>query len=561
MPPRPQPAPARALVRRRLLASLLVVVLPPHLVACTVRKVREIAPAESRAKDRILAVATNAGRHVRFQGNGAVVDGRKVLGPAEPPVDIPAERIKHVVRGLNDNISELTTVDGERFQFSPPGVALNPAGGVQGHYFASYEVPLEHVQRLTVERKTRSNSRTYWLVAVVGLLIIGGLIPEEEPKPDPDPESCPFVYSWDGTQYVLDAEPYGGATSRGLERDDYSELEHVRAEGGVYRLIAANEAPETQFTNLMELLVVDHPRGSQAVADEGGNIHSVSDLQPPLSAHDQGGRSVLPWLERTDPVVWEPETVPDSRGELRREIVLGFPRPAGISNVKLVANVATGFWGSHMIRAMLALHGREVNTWHATLDGSPEARSLLHAWNLREELYALKVEVDEPTGWEVRGILPGGGPIVAENRVVALDISRTRGDRLRIRMRPPAGFWALNSFAMDYGTRPAVPATRVALARATDSRGKSVVADLLANDDRYQVMPRVGDQVELVFPAPPTRAGMQRTVFLHSRGYYRLHHLEEGEPDRATLEQFANMPGAPLRFAADRFSEWRSRRP
>jgi hypothetical protein len=540
-------------------ASVLLLVLPPSLLGCTVRKLRDVAPVEAKPGERIVAVTTRVGHYVAFAGGGAVVRDGKVSGPGQPPVNIPAERIKRAVRGPNDSIVELATVDNEILRFTPPGVGLNPAGGVQGVVSFTYEVPLAEVQRLWVQRKTVSKGRTLALVALVGLLAIGIFAADEASKPPP--ESCPFVYSWDGTQYVRDAEPYGGATSRGLERDDYAELEHVRAEGGAYRLIATNEVPETQFTNLMELLVADHPGGTRVVADEAGNIHAVSDLRPPLSAVDREGRSLLPWLERTDGLIWEPEPVVDSRGELRRQLVLTFPRPDGVSGVKLVANAATGSWGSHMIRAMLALHGRELDAWYATLDGDAGARALLHAWNLREELYALKVEVEEPTGWEVRGILPGGGPVLAEDRLIPLDVSRTRGDRLRIRLRPPAGFWALNSFGMDYGADPPVPVTRLAPVEARDSRDASVLAELRAADDRYQVMPHIGDHVELVFPAPAPRDGMERTVFLHSRGYYRLHLVESGEPDRATLQQIANTPGAPTQFAADRFAEWRSRRP
>ncbi|PYQ03449.1 MAG: hypothetical protein DMF83_21170 [Acidobacteria bacterium] len=209
---------------------------------------------------------------------------------------------------------------------------------------------------------------------------------------------------------------------------------------------------------------------------------------------------------------------------------------------------------------MLALHGREVDAWYATLDGNPGVRALLHAWNLREELYALKLELEEPTGWEVRGILPGGGPVLAEDRVIPLDVSRALGDRLRIRLRPPAGFWALNSFGMEYGVDAPVSVTRVAPVEARDSQDVNVLAELLAADDQYQMMAHVGEQVQLVFPAPAPRDGMERTVFLHSRGYYRLHLVEGGEPDRSTLQQIANTPDGPVRFAADRFGEWRSSR-
>jgi hypothetical protein len=76
-------------------------------------------------------------------------------------------------------------------------------------------------------------------------------------------QSCPFVYSWDGSQYVFDAEPYGGAITRGLEKDDFTQLEQLREQDGLYRLKMVNEVDETQLTNLTELWVVDHLLGPE----------------------------------------------------------------------------------------------------------------------------------------------------------------------------------------------------------------------------------------------------------------------------------------------------------
>ena len=71
-----------------------------------------------------------------------------------------------------------------------------------------------------MERKELSKSRTIGLVAAVAVgtvAIIVGVAAATK-------QSCPFVYSWDGKQYVFDAEPYGGAITRGLEKDDFSTL-------------------------------------------------------------------------------------------------------------------------------------------------------------------------------------------------------------------------------------------------------------------------------------------------------------------------------------------------
>jgi hypothetical protein len=84
-----------------------------------------------------------------------------------------------------------------------------------------------------------------------------------------------------------------------------------------------------------------------------------------------------------------------------------------------------------------------------------------------------------------------------------------------------------------------------------------MLAELSKTDDAYYAMPNVGDRGWVNFPAPPPRPGMERTVFLHSRGYYRLHLTGSGNPDTATLGQIGNTPDAAARFAIKRYNEWR----
>ena len=73
----------------------------------------------------------------------------------------------------------------------------------------------------------------------------------------------------------------------------------------------------------------------------------------------------------------------------------------------------------------------------------------------REELFALKIEVEEPSGWQVRGMMPISGPFVSDERVVPLDMSHVTGNQVQ-RVRMPGrrqGFWAFNSFyAMSYAS-------------------------------------------------------------------------------------------------------------
>ncbi len=453
-----------------------------------------------------------------------------------------------------EQIVGVTTAKGEDVRFDPPGASVTADTLSATVNKSAYQIPLGQVQRFWVMRQEVSQARTIGLVAAVAvgtLAVVAAVVAATK-------QSCPFVYSWDGTQYVFDAEPYGGAISRGLEKDDYSELERLREHDGVYRLKLTNEVDETQFTNLMELWVVDHTAGTRVAPDDHGGLRTIEHPIAPLSARDEGGRDLLRWLRATDRLIWEPPAVPDARGNLRHEIVMAFPKPPGATQAKLVANAATGLWGSYMIKKMIELRGRDAGGWFKLIDSSPVAVESMFAWDLREELFALKLQVEEPTGWEFRGVLPGAGPFISKDRVVVLDVSRVRGNELRVRIRPPAGFWALNSFAVDYSPEQILSAQTVAPVSARDAQSRDVLPLLVAADDRYYAMPDTSEYAYITFPAPARRAGMKRTVFLHSRGYYLLHLREGGEPDLPTLREIENVPGAGARFAASRFAEWQT---
>jgi hypothetical protein len=448
-----------------------------------------------------------------------------------------------------ERIVGLTTLTGRVYEFKdtfPVRIQDDTIFGVVGDSTRKFAV--HDVQRVWVRRS--SPGRTVALT--VGILVgafVGTVAIAVATK-----NSCPFIYAWDGHQYVFDAEPYGGAVSRGLERDDYAELTHLTADHGTYRLLLTNEVNETQYTNQIQLLAVDHAPGIVIKPDEFGHLYAFGSVTPLGSARDQAGRDLTPWLASTDQRVWEPAPVPNPDGSIRQDIRLTFPRPAGATQAYLITNAGTAMWGGMMIRDMLALRGDSLVAWYRAMDHDSAARAAIHAWNLRDELFALKIQVEEPTGWEVRGVIPGGGPFLTADRVVALDVSHVLGDSLHLRIRPPSGFWALNSFAVAYSSIAGVTVDTLALASAVTESGRDVRAALTSADTQYYAMPTNNDRAYLTFAAPPQRPGTVRTVFVHARGYYSIHIDPKGPPDVATLIRFTQVPDAAARLSADKFA-------
>lgn len=480
---------------RRAVATLLFVIYLPNSLACTIKTSRNVPLTEVRTTtqpntDPIDQLVTKAGQTVRFDRRGARLE---------------ADTIRGNVRGK------------------------------------PYVIALADVERVSVLRKN-SGLSAVGTIATVAFLAAGVLLIAVAAS------SCPFVYSWDGEQYVFDAEPHGGAITAGLERTDLSELEHLVATGGEYRLLLHNEMPETQYLNLAQLWVADHPVGTRAVRDESGGLRLVGASSAPIAARDQDGGDLRPTLLARDELVYEPPPASGASSP-RDTIVLTFPRPQTERGI-LIADVATGTWGAQMVYDILALRGSSVSDWYQAIDNDPGSRRLLHEWNAREELYLLNVEVEEAGGWHTRGTLSGGGPYSAETQSLSLDLTRVTGDSVRLRVRPPKGFWAINAFALAaFHSASGLTVDTLSPTVAIDSLRGDIRPALAGFDQRRYEMPRTGDRAYLTFTAPSPRAGRVRTVFLYSGGYYRLNLPEEGNPDVAALTTITNEPDATARLA------------
>jgi len=375
-------------------------------------------------------------------------------------------------------------------------------------------------------------------------------------------ESCPFVYSFDGERYVFDAEPLGGAICRTLARTDYSRLEHLKPVEGEYRLMLRNEVEETQYLDEMKLVVIDHSPTSEIVPDISGKLQVVEKPVAPIAAFDEKDMDLMNFVEAQDEIFWQTHLPTDSsfRGQnLRHQLTFEFPKPVGAQSAKLIVNLGTALWGSNMIREMLQLRGNKVDSWYDGVNrGGPELLELFQFIE-REELYLLKLHVKAGDAWVQQGFISGAGPLIAEDKILPLDLSRVSGDKVTIRLNPPRGFWTIDYLAVEYGDYPAPEVKEVALAQAVNQPDQKEFTNLLATKDNdFYVMPKIGDWAKINFDAPPQLKGKQRSVFLKTSGYYEIQ-IDKNQPEQtALIQQLSTTPGMIVEYAMNEYLKWRS---
>lgn len=365
-------------------------------------------------------------------------------------------------------------------------------------------------------------------------------------------QSCPFVYAENPGGQVFEGEIFSGATYPQLERHDWLPLPHLQPTGDTYRLTVANQVREIQYTNLLELVAVDHPLKAIVLFDKYGQLHTMADLQAPLVATGQEGQDIREQVVREDSLryIGAPDnTTPDASDA----ILLEFERPQGAQLAKLVVHAKNSMWMDYAHGLMLDEFGEYAGKIRENFQ--KKTAEDLQNWMLRQNL-PLSVWLETAPGqWERAGYFNLAGPMALKRDVLALDVSKGKGDRVRVKLSSGFKFWEIDYVGMDYSADEAVPIQMLPLLSATDQTGADRGAALRADDSVYYEQPNVGDAAAVTFPAPPLRPGLKRSLLLHAKGHYQILREEApGKPSLRYLKQFAQ-PNAFPRFARE---QWRS---
>lgn len=267
----------------------------------------------------------------------------------------------------------------------------------------------------------------------------------------------------------------------------------------------------------------------------------------------------MQFIQFHDSVTWQTE-MPTDESSLtdghRHHLTFQFERPEIATTVKLVYTAGTSLWGSQMIRNMLQVRGEGIDGWYEAMEmGGPQLLAT-YAFFDREELFWLKVDVDNSTERVNRGLILGGGPLVTETRVVELNIADIPGDTLTIHLNPPKGFWSIDYIGLDFSATPVPEFTEIQVATAHNELGMDVSPLMLTRDGQYHVMPDTSNWVKMHFDMPGQNSPLERSVVLKTSGYYTLI-LDKNMPeDTELIRRIAINPGEIVNYALEEYILW-----
>jgi len=341
--------------------------------------------------------------------------------------------------------------------------------------------------------------------------------------------NCPHVYVHDGAHYSYNNTLFTGATSPILERSDYKVMPDYVPNSSEYQFQIRNEDHEIQYINQLELIVAEHPEGVQVLADQSGGLYSISKPISAKSITDDGESDLTQTLKTQD---GEAYLFNNEQSTEFSNVYAKFQSPGQSSKAKIVVSARNTKWGSVVYNEFSSLFGEKYEKWvsknhNKSLD---KVRS-----SMKKAGIPMVVSIKQGSEWVDLESIDLIGDVSFNSLVIPVDGAYLTEGEIEIRIQSGFAFWALDHVAMDFSENELGKVSYLKPKAALSNNMKDFKNALLDDDEQYTSQEE-HEQIDISFTGLPK--GINRTVILHSKGYYLPQKKYDGKPRYGELVKF-----------------------
>ena len=363
--------------------------------------------------------------------------------------------------------------------------------------------------------------------------------------------SCPFIYVKDGREFVFQGELYPGAITPNIQRDDYLPLPQISASGDEYIVKVTNELLEIQYTDLLQLIVFEHPENVKVLLDQKGKAYSFSHIEAPKKAFSNRFSVELSNLLQGDgkSFLFDSETkTPDGS----RSITMEFEKPAGVKQAKLFLTAKNSFWLDYTFGKFNKKFGLYYNTFQKKQLETPGEES--SQWAVDQNI-PLSVYIQTNGEWKLIERITTVGPLAFRDIVVPIDLEDPQQEKIVLKLETGFMFWEIDRAGIDFSENIPMKEIVIEPSFAVDEKGGIVTELLRKTDGEYLIQPEAGNEVIVSFKYKANNSEGRTTAFLKNRGYYTYIRDYKGIPDFAELQEFKKS-GKFSRFSEEQYKKF-----
>jgi len=406
---------------------------------------------------------------------------------------------------------------------------------------------LKDITKMEVLERDKGRSTGSTVLAVIGITV--GTLAVATAIAFAFKESCPFISVYDGEQYLLQGETFGGAIYPSLARADFVPLP-AAAIGREVSICISNELKERQYTDYAQLMLVEHAPGERITITPDGKPLKISGEMKPVSAQLNASADMMRYVSTIDNISCAFNDTLHASPVNR--LVVTYAKPRLDKPLALVLSLRNSHWLEYTFNEFTRQFGEKYAEWVAQQRQKPAAELL--AWQEAQHL-PLTVSVRTTSGWKELKKLKTIGPLM--NREVAIELGDISSDLPNIELAFSTGFMFWEIDQVHLAAYEPVPEGQIRFLDpvvARDEHGKDVLPALKMGDNIYMEQPEVGNRAYLTYRVPNYASVKGYSAFLHSRGYYEPIRAYSGEANLSFLNQMRTA-GAFTSYSRERYMQ------
>jgi hypothetical protein len=408
-------------------------------------------------------------------------------------------------------------------------------------------IPINLLDKLEVIERDKAKSTSNTIFTVLG--VTAGTLAVATTIALLTKDSCPYISAYDGNQYLLQGESFGGAVYPSLAREDFIPLPDLKV-GSEIKIMIHNELKERQYSDFADLLVVSHSHDEHILIDPNGKLKIVRQKISPFVASLNEDKDVLQRIITADNLLCNFNELEDESAI--NQIVMGFEYSPDGHQPSLYLNLRNSYWLDHLFGEFTSNFGSQHAKWVEKQREKP-AEDLLR-WQ-ESQFMPLAISVKTKEGWKEVRKLKTIGPLMNREVAISLDGFEIEGPTVEIALTTGFMFWEIDQVAMVLVEDVSPDAIQLLKpVQALDENQKDMLQSILEKDGIFLEQLEVGNRAYISYNFEGYEQDKSYSAFLHTHGYYEPIRDFKGKMDRRFLTKF-RQPGTFPKYSRLKYLE------